>query len=98
MASQHPKATSLLKQGTFDRLTSFKQFESRVAHLKTTKELGDAFQILVEVYLHTQPKMQASEVCLVGQIAPRIRRRRLRALQRLGFGKRDRCGCESKTP
>ena len=75
MSSSHPDAGQLLRQGLFRDLTAFEQFERRLRNLATTKEVGDAFEILVEAYVHTQPKMQATNVWLVGKVPLRIRKR-----------------------
>lgn len=75
MGSSHPEARALLGQGLFSNLSTFSDFEQRLHGLTNTKQVGDAFEILVEAYLHTQPKMQASSVWLVGQVPLRIRSR-----------------------
>ena len=75
MTSRHPKARQLVEEGIFQNLRSFAQFERRVQALANTKQVGDAFEILVEAYLHTQPHMQAANVLPVGQVPLRIRKR-----------------------
>ncbi len=43
--------------------------------LSNTKEVGDAFEILVEAYLHLDPVLRAKEVWLVGNVPLSIRSR-----------------------
>jgi len=75
MASKHTSAKSLLSDGIFDSIRTFREFERRVAALfaANTKAQGDAFEIFVEAYLATQPAMQAEESWLVGDIPIEIR-------------------------
>jgi predicted helicase len=75
MGSSHPEARRLLGQGLFCGLSAFSDFEQRLRGLANTKQVGDAFEILVEAYLHTQPKMQAKTVWLVGHVPLRTRKR-----------------------
>ena len=75
MSSTHPEAGRLLGQGLFSNLSAFSDFEQRLRCLANTTQVGDAFEILVEAYLHTQQKMQATNVWLVGQVPLRIRKR-----------------------
>jgi superfamily II DNA or RNA helicase len=74
VSSKHPDAQRLVSQGLFANLSDFSQFEQRLRGLDNTKEIGDAFEILVEAFLQTQPLMQAVNVWLVGQVPLRIRR------------------------
>ncbi len=73
MTCTHPKADHLLKSDCFGNLSRFTEFEDRLRTLSNTKEVGDAFEVFVEAYLHTQPTMQAKHVWLVGQVPLRIR-------------------------
>jgi len=75
MASKHQNAASLISQGLFDSLNSFREFEVRVSSLfeTNTKAQGDAFEIFVEAYLATQPAMQSQESWPVGGIPVEIR-------------------------
>lgn len=75
MASKHSQAPYLISKGIFDSIKTFKDFEQRVAALfdTNTKAQGDAFEIFVEAYLHTQPITQCSETWLVGSIPVEVR-------------------------
>ena len=74
MSSTHPAASYFKRTGLFNGLSAFSDFEQRLRNPGNTKEVGDAFEILVEGYLHTQPTMQAKNVWLVGQVPLRIRK------------------------
>lgn len=74
MRSAHPEASRLIQKGLFTGLSSFSDFEARLKRLANTKQVGDAFEILVEALLQTQPTLQAANVWLVGQVPLRIRR------------------------
>lgn len=75
MASKHSQAPILISKGIFDSIKTFKDFEQRVAALfdTNTKAQGDAFEIFVEAYLHTQPITQCAETWLVGSIPVEVR-------------------------
>jgi len=75
MASKHSQAPFLTSKGIFDSIKTFKDFEQRVAALfdTNTKAQGDAFEIFVEAYLHTQPITQCAETWLVGSIPVEVR-------------------------
>jgi predicted helicase len=75
MNSSHPEAAKLLAQGLFTGLSGFSDFETRLKGPANTKQVGNAFEIIVEACLHAQPKMQATNVWLVGQVPLRIRKR-----------------------
>jgi len=70
MPSQHPEAKKLISQGIFDSIKSFREFEGRVSKLIeiNTTLGGDAFEIFVEAYLTSQPKMQCAKVFVVKQL------------------------------
>ncbi len=74
MSSTHLAAGTFRRSSLFKGLSAFSDFEQRLRDLANTKEVGDAFEILVEGYLHTQPTMQAKNVWLVGQVPLRIRK------------------------
>jgi len=74
VGSKHPDAPRLIGSGLFADLSDFAEFERRLRGLASTKEVGDAFEILVEAFLHTQSVMQAVNVWPVGQVPLRIRR------------------------
>ena len=74
MASKHKSAPWFLKQGFFEGIKSFKEFEARTGKLADTVEMGDAFEILVEAYLHLDEVMKAKDVWVVGSIPLHIRK------------------------
>ncbi len=73
--SKHKEASAFLRKGFFEGLKSFPEFEARTETLNNTKEVGDAFEILVEAYLHLDPVLRAKEVWLVGNVPLSIRSR-----------------------
>ena len=75
MPSKHKEAHAFLRRGFFEGLKSFRDFEARTEQLANTKEVGDAFEILVEAYLHLNPVLKAKDVWLVGEVPPSIRTR-----------------------
>ena len=75
MPSKHKEAHAFLKKGFFEGLKSFRDFEIRTEHLANTKEVGDAFEILVEAYLYLNPVLNAKDVWLVGKVPLSIRTR-----------------------
>src|ERR1019366_5651002 len=74
MSCTHAAASDFQRTGLFKGLPTFSDFEQRLKNLANTKEVGDAFEILVEGYLHTQHTMQVKNVWLVGQVPLRIRK------------------------
>lgn len=75
MPSKHKEAHAFLKKGFFEGLKTFRDFETRTKQLANTKEVGDAFEILVEAYLYLNPVLKAKDVWLVGDVPSRIRMR-----------------------
>ena len=75
MPSKHKEARTFLKKGFFEGLKSFRDFEMRTERLANTKEVGDAFEILVEAYLYLNPVLNAKDVWLVGEVPLTIRTR-----------------------
>ena len=75
MPSKHKSAHAFLKKGFFEGLRSFRDFEIRTEQLANTKEVGDAFEILVEAYLYLNPVLNAKDVWLVGEVPLNIRTR-----------------------
>jgi superfamily II DNA or RNA helicase len=73
--SKHKEAHAFLKKGFFEGLKSFRDFEIRTEQLANTKEVGDAFEILVEAYLYLNPVLNAKDVWLVGKVPLSIRTR-----------------------
>ena len=74
MASKHKSAPWFLKQGFFEGIKSFKEFEARTGKLADTVEMGDALEILVEAYLHLDKVLNAKDVWVVGSIPLNIRK------------------------
>ena len=74
MSCTHAAASDFQRTGLFKGLPTFSDFEQRLKNLANTKEVGDAFEILVEGYLQTQPTMQVKNVWLVGRVPLRIRK------------------------
>ena len=75
MPSKHQEAASFVRRQFFVGLRSFQDFVARTEQLANTKEVGDAFEILVEAYLHLNPVLKAKDVWLVGDVPSRIRTR-----------------------
>jgi len=73
--SKHQEASSFIRRKFFEGLKSFQDFEARTEQLANTKEVGDAFEILVEAYLHLNPVLKVKDVWLVGAVPSRIRTR-----------------------
>ena len=74
MASKHKSAPWFLKQGFFEGIKSFKEFEGRAGKLANTVEMGDALEILVEALLHLDKVLNAKDVWVVGSIPSHIRK------------------------
>ena len=74
MASKHKSAPWFLKQGFFEGIKSFKEFEARTGKLADTVEMGDALEILVEALLHRDKVLNAKDVWVVGAIPSNIRK------------------------
>ena len=74
MASKHKSAQWSLKQGFFEGIKSFKEFEARAGKLANTVEMGDALEILVEALLHLDKVLNAKDVWVVGSIPSNIRK------------------------
>ena len=74
MPSKHKSAPWFLKQGFFEGIKSFKEFEDRTGKLADTVEMGDALEILVEAYLHLDKVLKAKDVWVVGSIPLNIRK------------------------
>ena len=71
----HPKTNHWIRQGMFDDLTSFADFEARVNEVPEEKDRGDIFEIFVEGYLATQPITQRVKHWIVGNIPLPLRER-----------------------
>jgi predicted helicase len=71
----HPKVLYWIRQGIFDDLFSFEEFEARVNEIPDEKGRGDVFEIFVEGYLATQTITQCVKHWVVGDIPLSIRER-----------------------
>jgi superfamily II DNA or RNA helicase len=69
----HPKAKILAQRGFFRGITTFSEFERRTSAEPTTTARGDAFEVLVEAFLYTEPTYAARMVWPVGQIPLAVR-------------------------
>ena len=75
MLAQHYKASHWIKQGLFDALASFADFEQRVNRVAEEKDRGDIFEIFIEGYLATQTIAQSRQHWVVGSIPLEMRKR-----------------------
>ena len=73
--AQHPKTSTWIRQGIFDDLKSFEEFEARVNRIPEEKDRGDAFEIFTEAFLATQPIAQCVKHWVVGNIPLPLRER-----------------------
>jgi superfamily II DNA or RNA helicase len=71
----HPKASYWIRQGIFDALRSFAEFEGRVNRIPEEKDRGDILEICVEGYLATQTITQCVKHWVVGNIPLSLRER-----------------------
>jgi predicted helicase len=75
VSALHPKASYWIRQGIFDKLLSFKEFEARVNKIFEEKDRGDIFEIFVEGYLATHTITQCVKHWVVGNIPLSLRER-----------------------
>ena len=68
MNAQHYKASYWVRDGIFDELNSFADFEIKVNKVIEEKDRGDIFEIFIEGYLATQPIAQCVKHWVVGEI------------------------------
>ena len=64
----HSKAAHWIRQGLFDDLKSFADFEARIDVVVEEKDRGDIFEIFIEGYLATQSITQRVKHWIVGNI------------------------------
>jgi predicted helicase len=69
----HFKSSYSIRQGIFDELRSFEEFEARVKKIVEEKDRGDVFEIFVEGYLGTQTITQSVKHWVVGNIPLSLR-------------------------
>jgi len=72
MPSRHSRFQALPKL-LFRHLSSFMEFEARVSQLPEELDRGDALEIFVEAFLHTDPIWQIDDLWLVGQVPLDVR-------------------------
>ena len=77
MGALHSRTSFWLKQGIFDDLSSFEDFERRVNRLPEEKDRGDVFEIFIEGYLTTRPIAQCVKHWVVGTIPLALREKYL---------------------
>ncbi|MDA0369809.1 MAG: Helicase associated domain protein, partial [Proteobacteria bacterium] len=75
MSASHYRASHWVREGVFDDLTSFGDFEERVNRVFEEKDRGDIFEIFIEGYLATQPIAQCVKHWIVGNIPFLLRER-----------------------
>jgi predicted helicase len=75
VSALHPKASYWIRQGLFDGIPSFDEFEARVNKIFEEKDRGDIFEIFVEGYLATQTITQSVKHWVVGNIPLSLRER-----------------------
>ena len=75
MNAQHPKAAYWVRNGLFDGLASFAQFEAKINKIPEEKDRGDIFEIFIEGYLATQSITQCIRHWVVGNIPLSLRER-----------------------
>jgi superfamily II DNA or RNA helicase len=80
--AQHPKAAWFVQQNLFAGVTTFAEFEARVASLADEQARGDAFEVFAEAYLATQRKHDAANVWPLTSVPTQI-------LQTLGLAAKD---------
>lgn len=80
--AQHLKAASFVRQNLFAGVTTFAEFEARVAALADEQARGDAFEVFAEAYLATQRKHDAANVWPLTSVPTQI-------LQTLGLATKD---------
>lgn len=73
MNAQHYKAAYWVRDGIFDELNSFADFEIKVNKVIEEKDRGDIFEIFIEGYLATQPIAQCVKHWIVGEIPLALR-------------------------
>jgi predicted helicase len=71
----HYKSAYWIRQGIFDELHSFEEFEARVNKIVEEKDRGDVFEIFLEGYLATQTINQRLKHWVVGNIPLSLRER-----------------------
>jgi hypothetical protein len=54
VSALHTMASYWIRQGIFDQLRSFEEFEARANKIPEEKDRGDIFEIFVEGYLATK--------------------------------------------
>jgi hypothetical protein len=75
MSALHTKASFWIRQGIFDDLRSFEEFEARVNGIPEEKDRGDVFEIFIEGYFATQIITQCVKHWVVGDIPLSLRER-----------------------
>ena len=72
---KHPKAQQFVGQKLFDEISCFRDLETRIEHLPTEQQRGDAFEVFAEAYFATQRIVAAKHVWPDKRISPSLRAR-----------------------
>ena len=75
MTPSHTQARNLARRKFFRGITNFLEFERRTSAEPNSKAQGDAFEVLVEAFLYTEPTYAARKVWPVGKIPLKIRQK-----------------------
>ncbi|MGA1349339.1 MAG: FG-GAP-like repeat-containing protein [Burkholderiaceae bacterium] len=75
MTPSHTQARNLARRKFFRGITNFLEFERRTSAEPVSKAQGDAFEVLVEAFLYTEPTYAARKVWPVGKIPLKIRQK-----------------------
>ncbi len=70
---KHPKAQQFVGQKLFDEIVCFRDLETRIEHLPTEQQRGDAFEVFAEAYFATQRIEAAKHVWPDKKISPSLR-------------------------
>ena len=70
---KHPKAQQFVGQKLFDEISCFRDLETRIEHLPTEQQRGDAFEVFAEAYFVTQRIEKAKHVWPDKKISPSLR-------------------------
>ena len=70
---KHKKAGFWIKNGIFNDISTFSEFESRIEALKDETEQGDVFEVFIEGFLNNHHLFQCNNHWVVGNILLKIR-------------------------
>lgn len=75
MSPKHNRVGYFLKQGFFNDVTSFAEFESRISRLPSPQDRGDAFEVFAQAYLATQKIVQTKQIWPFEEVPQSIKQR-----------------------